>query len=314
MVMRELIMPLATGLAMFLFGMQVMRTGFEQLFLHQVKILLEKLTRTPFTGLVTGLLVTALLQSSSAVMLLVIGLAHGGLLPFRQTLGIILGANIGTVLTTELIALKWDHLALFFFLTGAILFLFSKEKGKKAGMVIGGFGLLLIGMDIMETATQFFNQFFWAQTAHSWVEKSSLYAVGLGTLLTAIIQSSTVCTALTMNLFASGLLSLDTAIGIVLGSNIGTCATALIGSMATNETGWKVAIAHLVFNVAGVLLFIPLIPLLGLAVTLLADQPAVQVAHAQTLFNVVTVLAAFPFIPYWERLVNRIAIMGHPLR
>lgn len=311
MVMKELIMPLATGLAVFLFGMQVMRLGFEKLFLHRVKRWLEKLTRTPFTGLLTGLVVAALLQSSSAVMLLVIGLAHGGLLTFRHTLGIILGANIGTVVTTELIALKWDDLALLFFLGGALLFLFSKAKIKRAGMVIGGFGLLLIGMDIMQTATLFFKQSFWAEKAQYWMEQGAVYAIWAGTMLTAIIQSSTVSTALTMNLFANGLLSLDTAIGLVLGSNIGTCATALIGSIAANVTGRKVAIAHLIFNVIGVLLFIPLIPLLGSVVMILSDQPAVQVAHAQTLFNVVTSVAALPFIPLWERLVNWVAIKAH---
>jgi phosphate:Na+ symporter len=303
MVMKELVIPLATGLAIFLFGMHTMRIGFEQLFLVRVKSMLERLTRTPLLGLVTGLLVTALLQSSSAVMLLVIGLAHSGILSFRHTLGIILGANIGTVITSELIAISIDDLAIYLFVLGAVLFLFSQIQIRNMGLVIGGFGLLLIGMEIMQAVTSFLKTFISPLTAEHWINHHVLGAILVGTLFTAVIQSSTATTVITMSLVHDGLLTLKGAIGVVLGSNIGTCATALLGSMATNETGRRVAIAHLLLNALGVLVFIPLTPVFQLVVERLADNAMLQVAHAQALFNIICSLIALPFVPFLERLV-----------
>ncbi|MDQ0339620.1 phosphate:Na+ symporter [Caldalkalibacillus uzonensis] len=303
MVMKDLVIPLAAGLAIFLFGMQVMRIGFEHLFLERAKHLLAMLTRTPLTGLLTGTVSTAILQSSSAVLLLVIGLTHARLMTFRQTIGVILGANIGTVVTTELLAINVSELGVYFFIVGSILFLCSWPALRAAGMVIGGFGLLFLGMETMQSIASFLEGAGWMERVYRWGQEGALSGIVAGMLLTAVIQSSTATTAITMNLIYEQLISLPLAIAIVLGSNIGTCVTALLGSMATNLAGRQVAVAHVLLNVLGVLLFIPLIPMLAAIVESLTDNPMLQVAHAQTLFNVLCSLLALPFVTVFERLV-----------
>lgn len=310
MVMRDFVIPLAAGLAIFLFGMQAMRIGFEQLFLKRVQRVLARLTRTPVSGLLTGLFVTALLQSSSAVMLLVIGLAHAGLLTFRQTLGIILGTNIGTVLTAELVAISVTDLGIYLFIGGALLFLTAPVSIRNIGLALGGFGLLLVGMEIMQAATVFIQTIAQPLPIQQWINHHVLGAVFVGTLFTALIQSSTATTVMTMNLVQEGLLTLKGGLGVVLGSNIGTCATALLGSLATNETGKQAAIAHLVLNCLGVFLFIPLVPVLQWVVEAMADNALLQVAHAQAIFNIICSLAALPFVSSLEKLVIWITSRG----
>ncbi|EGL82675.1 Na+/Picotransporter [Caldalkalibacillus thermarum TA2.A1] len=303
MVMKDLVIPLAAGLAIFLFGMQVMRIGFEHLFLEKAKKILGTLTRTPVAGLVSGTVATAILQSSSAVLLLVIGLTHARIMTFRQTIGVILGANIGTVVTTELLAISVHQLGVYFFILGAVLFLCPRTALRASGMVTGGFGLLFLGMETMQGIAPFLESLSWLENASQWGQKGILSGIGFGLLLTAVIQSSTATTVIAMNLTYEQLISLPLAIAIVLGSNIGTCVTALLGSMATNLAGRQVAVAHVLLNVLGVFLFIPLIPLLSVIVEQLTSNPMLQVAHAQTIFNVLCSLLALPFTKAFERMV-----------
>jgi phosphate:Na+ symporter len=303
MIMRELIIPFTTGLAIFLFGMQVMRIGFENLFLQKMKNLLYHLTKNPMTGLLTGAMATAILQSSSAVTLLTIAFTHARLITFRQAIGIILGTNIGTTLTTELIAFQINHFGVYFFVLGMICFLIPIIPIRSTGLIFGGFGLLFLGMETMQSITPMIKQVGWVDSIYLFGQDGIISGILAGTLLTALIQSSTTITAITMNIMYDQLLPLSISIAIILGSNIGTCITAVIGSTGTNKASKQVALAHVLLNLGGVLVFIPLIPMLVFIVESLTSNPMQQVAHAQTIFNIVCSLAVLPFVHYFERIV-----------
>lgn len=301
--MKEIIIPIATGLAVFIFGMQLMRIGFENLFLYKIKKLLHVVTSTPLKGLLTGIVVTALLQSSSAVALIVIGLTHARAMTLKQAICIILGANIGTVVTIELIAFQLHDVAVYFFVIGLFLFLTSKVTFRSIGMSLAGFGLLFIGMDMMQSVSPTLQALGMFDAMFDFGDDGILSGIISGTVLTAIIQSSTATTAITMNLVYEQLLPLTIAIAIALGSNIGTCFTAIIGSIGMNRTAKQVVMAHVILNVCGVLLFLPLIPALAFIVEWMTASPMHQVAHAQLIFNVVCSLIVLPFVYWFERFV-----------
>jgi len=303
MIMKEFMIPFATGLAIFLFGMQILRIGFENLFLEKAKSLLAIFTKNPVMGFITGTIATAILQSSSAVTLLTIALTHSRIITFRQSLGIILGTNIGTTFTTEFIAFRIEHLGVYLFTLGFILFFVPRVAIRSTGFVLGGFGLLFLGMDIMQSITPVVKQLGWMNHLYYFGQDNILNGILAGTLLTAIIQSSTATTAITMNLIYDQLLPLSIAIAIILGSNIGTCITAVLGSIGTSHEAKKVALSHVLLNLFGVILFVPLIPTLIYLVQTMTDDPSLQVAHAQMLFNVICSLVALPFIYYFERLI-----------
>lgn len=301
--MKELIIPFATGLAIFLFGMQVMRIGFENLFLEKMKILLYHLTQNSVMGLLTGTVATAILQSSSAVTLLTIAFTQARIISFRQALGIILGTNIGTSLTTEVIAFNVESFDVYFFVLGFILFLTPYITIRSIGLIFGGFGLLFLGMDTMQTITPMLKQAGWVDALFLFGEEGVFSGIVAGTFLTALIQSGSATTAITMNLIYDQLLPLSTAIAIVLGSNIGTCITAVIASIGTNVDSKRVALSHVLLNIAGVLLFLPLIPFLSSVVEGMTPYPMQQVAHAQTIFNIVCSMVVLPFVNIFEKVV-----------
>lgn len=303
MLMKEFVIPVTTGLAIFLFGMQIMRIGFEHLFINKIKKKLSLLTNHVILGVFTGTVVTALLQSSSAVTLLTIGLVHSRIITFKQALGIVLGTNIGTCLTTELIAFDIHGFGIYFFIVGCICFLIPFSIIRAIGLASGGFGLLFIGMQTMQSILPFLKQTGWIETMYDFGTYGILEGVFTGTILTALIQSSTATTAITMNLMYDQLIPLSIAIAIILGSNIGTCMTAILASIATDKTARQVATAHVLLNLIGVLVFIPLIPLLSQIVEGMTTYPVQQVAHAQTIFNIVCSLVVLPFITYFEKLV-----------
>jgi phosphate:Na+ symporter len=303
MIMKEFIIPFATGLTLFLFGMQVMRIGFENLFLQKMKKLLYHLTKNSTMGFLTGAMATAILQSSSAVTLLTIAFTHARIITFRQAIGIILGTNIGTTLTTELIAFQIENFGVYFFILGLISFLIPVVSIRSIGLIFGGFGLLFLGMETMQSITPVLKQVGWVDSLYLFGQDGIVSGIIAGTFLTALIQSSTATTAITMNLMYEQLLPLSIAIAIILGSNIGTCITAVIGSIGTNRASRQVALAHVLLNLAGVVIFIPLIPMLVSIVESLTSYPMQQVAHAQTIFNIVCSLAVLPFVYYFEKIV-----------
>lgn len=308
--MTTIVLPLLVGLGIFLTGMKVMELALHQWAGSYLTGLIERFTRTPLRGMLIGSGVTAVLQSSSAITVMTIGLVNAGIMTFPKTLGIILGTNIGTCLTTELIGLNLTKLSFPLLLLSASVWvgtllpwhrasgnrrlLRSLHHVRSLSLAVSGFASVMLGVEVMQTivpALQTRGLFGWF-IEHA--QRSVLWGVVAGAALTAVIHSSAAVIAMTMGLAAVDAIPVELGIAIVLGANIGTCATALLAAIGGSKSGQFVAWSHIALNVGGALLFLPLLPLLHAGAALLSEGPAAQIAHAQTLFNVACSLLALP--------------------
>ncbi|MEH7120825.1 Na/Pi symporter [Neobacillus vireti] len=288
---------------LFIFGMTIIRFGLFNLSANKLKTWLVKLTSTPLKGMLTGTFITALLQSSSAVMVITIGLISARIMTFPQSIGIILGTNIGTTFKTELITFDIDRILVPLAICGAVLILFKNKKARSIGMLLFGIASVFTAMKGFELLAQpltgmpFINKFILSMNDH--IALSLL----TGTVITSIIQSSTAMTGIAMGFLTAGLLHLDAGIAIVLGANIGTCITAVIASIGGGRESRLAAFAHVWLNVFGVLLFIPLIPFLTENANLLASQTDIQLAHISVIFNVASSLIVLPFATKFGEMI-----------
>lgn len=315
----EIILPLSAGLAMFLFSMKVMELALHHWAGSRLQEWIERSTRTPVHGLVTGTAVTALLQSSTAVTVITIGLVNARLMDFSRTLGIILGTNIGTCLTTELIGLNIHHYGIPLLAVSFPIWLICSllpdawtsmpplrsiiHSIKFLALALSGLAGILLGMVVMQSpipALQAHGVFAWFLEQ---AQISLLWGVIAGAALTAVIHSSSATIALTMNLAAVHVISIDLGIAVILGANIGTCVTALLAAIGGSRPGLFVAWAHILLNVGGAALFFPLIDVLAHLSALFGGSEASQLAHAQTIFNIVCSLIALPicYLPVFRR-------------
>ncbi|NSL50282.1 Na/Pi symporter [Calidifontibacillus erzurumensis] len=281
-------------IAIFLYGMTVMRIGLYNLSHKRIQELLVKITDSPFKGMVVGTFITAILQSSSAVMVITIGFIAAGMLTFKQSIGIILGTNIGTTLTTEFIAFDLFDAILPLLLIGAILLFTKNHISFNIGAILFGLGCLFVAMNGFENLAKPLSSIPVVHTSIKLSNESNLIGVGLGTLLTAIIQSSTATTGIIMGFLNENLVTLTSGIAIVLGANIGTCITAFIASIGANKEAKWAAYAHIWLNIFGVLLFFPFIKSLGDVASFLTSLPDVQLAHVSVIFNVLSSFIALP--------------------
>lgn len=298
-----ILLPLTAGLCLFLFGMKIMELALHQWAGPHLKRWVEKGTKTPLRGLLAGTGFTALLQSSSAITVITIGMVNAGILSFPRTLGIILGTNIGTVVTTELLGMNITSWAVPLLLIFGSIWLLSwmfpiryiqATQLRWLSLAVCGFACVLMGMMVMQSIVPALEQrglFTWFVEQ---AQQNMWWGLIAGTLLTALIQSSAAAVAITMSLVAMQTISLDLGIAIVLGANIGTCVTGLIAALGGTSAGQFVALAHVLLNVGGALLFMPLIPLLEWISVSLSNAPASQVAHAQTVYNILCSLIALP--------------------
>ncbi|MFJ5715421.1 Na/Pi symporter [Neobacillus sp. NPDC093127] len=288
---------------LFIFGMTIIRFGLFNLSANKLKSWLIKLTRTPLKGMLTGTFITALLQSSTAVMVITIGLISARIMTFPQSIGIILGTNIGTTFKTELITFDLDAVLVPLAISGAFLILFKNKKARSIGMLLFGIASVFTAMKGFEllaeplTTMDFIHKFILS------INDNILLSLLTGTVITAIIQSSTAMTGIAMGFLTAGLLQLDAGIAIVLGANIGTCITAVIASIGGGKESRLAAFAHVWLNVFGVLLFIPLIPMLTENAALLASKRDVQLAHISVIFNVATSLLVLPFATRFGEMI-----------
>ncbi|SMO50451.1 Na/Pi symporter [Melghirimyces algeriensis] len=309
--MKEIVIPFTTGLAIFLFGMQLLRIGLEELAADRMQRILLRFTKTPTRGFWTGMVTTFFLQSSSAVTVLTIGFVNAGLLTFTQSVGIILGTNIGTTITTEILALKIQDFAVPLICLGATLYILPWKKGAALGLAIGGFGCIFLGMEAMQWIADPLKDRGWIAA----IMDSGYHPVwsGLlsGTLLTALIQSSSATVAITMGFFATGMIPSPFAVAVVLGSNVGTCITGFLASIGTERTAKQVALANLMLNLGGLILFLPWIKPIAEMSHLLSSHPAVQIAHIQTIYNIVCSLLMLPFANLFARVVSQL-LPEHP--
>ncbi|WP_409341363.1 Na/Pi cotransporter family protein [Paenibacillus sp. MBLB4367] len=318
--LHSIIVPLVMGLAIFITGMKVMELSLHALAGNRLQRFLERFTRTPARGMLTSTALTAALQSSTAVTVITIGLVNAGLMSFPQSLGIILGTNIGTTLTTELLGLDIARYAVPLFAGGAAVWLLASlaavlaptnERALRAArsfrhgaLALCGFACVLMGMETMQTAIPALRE----RGAFAWLvqqaQHSDLWGVMAGAAITALIHSSAVIIVMAMGLAASQAITPELGIAITIGANVGTCVTALLASIGGSRAGTWVAWSHVALNVAGAALFYPFIAALAAFTGLFASTPAEQVAHAQTIFNIVGSLLALPFcyLSVWGRL------------
>lgn len=292
------VFALAGGLALFLYGMTMMSNGLELAAGNKMKAILEKLTTNRFLGVAVGALITALIQSSSATTVMVVGFVNAGLMNLQNAVWVIMGANIGTTITGQLIALDITAIAPLIAFVGVALVVFFKSKKLDAfGQILGGLGILFIGMSMMSDAmSPLRNSPEFASIVANF--ENPLIGVLVGAIFTAIIQSSSASVGILQALAMSGVVTLPTAIYVLFGQNIGTCITAALASIGTNRNAKRTTIIHLSFNIIGTVFFVivsMLIPFASFVESLTPTNVAAQIANVHTIFNVVTTILLLPF-------------------
>ncbi len=297
------------GLALFLYGMQMMSNGLEAAAGNKMKQILEKLTANRFLGVLVGAGITAVIQSSSATTVMVVGFVNSGMMTLQQAVWIIMGANIGTTITGQLIALDVGAVApLLAFLGVALVVFIKKQKVHHYGLIVAGLGILFIGMDMMSSAMMPLRD---SEAFISLMTKFSNPFLGIlaGAVFTAIIQSSSASVGILQALASSGLIGLGNAVYVLFGQNIGTCITAILAAIGTNRNAKRTTIIHLMFNIIGTVIFTTvciLTPLTDPIASITPDNVAAQIANMHTLFNIVTTLLLLPFGTYLAKLATKI--------
>lgn len=306
------------GLAVFIFGMNMMSECLQKAAGEKMKTILGVLTKNPVMGVLAGALVTAVLQSSSATTVMVIGFVSAGLMSLPQAISVILGANIGTTMTAQLMAFKIsDYIWMIIFIGFAIFFLSKKEKVKSVGQTIFAFGLLFVGI---ETMSSVMNPLANSPVFVILMEKVSnipILGLLLGTVMTVVVQSSSATIAVLQSFASqpgadgvSSVIGLAGAIPILLGDNIGTTITALLASVGQSKNAKRTAVAHSVFNITGSLIFIWIIPLFARFVQLISpkgneiDVISRQIANAHFSFNLINTLIWLPLLPIMVKIVT----------
>ncbi len=303
------VLMLLGGLGLFLYGMQMMGSGLEAAAGNRMKRILERLTSNPILGVIVGAGITAVVQSSSAITVMVVGFVNSRMMTLRQAVWVIMGANIGTTITGQLIALDIGAIAPLFAFCGVVLVMFIKKATVRYyGQIIAGLGILFIGMDMMSSSMAPLRE---SETFVNLLTQFSnpLLGILVGTVFTAIIQSSSASVGILQALATSGVIGLPSAVYVLFGQNIGTCITAILASIGTSRNAKRTTIIHLMFNVIGTILFTLVCmftPLTSLVSGWTPDNPSAQIANMHTLFNIVTTLLLMPFGGYLAKLATRI--------
>jgi len=304
---RLLISGLVGGLALFLYGIEKMSDGMKKSAGNKMRSLLAALTRNRIIALIVGAFVTMVIQSSSATTVMLVSFVQAGLMSFSQTLGVILGADMGTTVTAQLIAFKLTDYALLMIAAGFGLKMLGKtDKIKDIGEFILGFGILFFGMKLMSDTMKPLRTYPHFIDFMKELE-NPMMGLLVGTMFTALIQSSAASIGVIIVLAQQGLITLEAGIPIIFGANIGTCITAGLASIGTSRDAKRVALAHVLFKIVGVMLFIFWIPSFASLIQTLAEQfgssPARQIANAHTIFNVSIGVIFLPFTAYFAKLI-----------
>ena len=291
------------GLGMFLYGMEMMSDGMKIAAGNRMRSVLEKLTSNRFLAVGVGAFVTMVIQSSSATTVMLVSFVNSGLLSFVQGLGVILGSNIGSTITAQIVAFKVTDYALALIAVGAIMALFSKKDAtKNIGFVILGFGLLFYGMKVMSDTMKPLRS---NPTFNSILTSFENPFMGIlaGAAFTALIQSSSATTGIVITLASGGSITLEAGIPLIFGANVGTCVTALLAGLNASREAKRVAIAHVTFNLLGVGLFCFWIPTFAEFISQTSDNIPRQIANAHTIFNILATVVFIPFTPLVAKLI-----------
>lgn len=303
------VLALLGGLALFLYGMQMMSTGLEAAAGNRMKSILEKLTSNRIKGVLVGAAITAVIQSSSATTVMVVGFVNSGLMTLKQAVWVIMGANIGTTITGQLIALDIGAIAPLFAIAGvgAIMFIKS-EKVHHISSIFAGLGILFMGMDMMGAAMSPLKE---SEAFISLMTKfdNPLLGILVGALFTAVIQSSSASVGILQALASTGMIPLSSAVFVLFGQNIGTCITAVLASIGMKVNAKRTTIIHLLFNIIGTVLFTVIClvtPYVTWIEAMTPGDPVAQIANAHTVFNIVTTLLLLPFGTHMANIAVRI--------
>lgn len=317
-----IVLKLCAGLVFFLFGMSTMSNGLEKLAGSKLEIILKKMTDKPILGVLMGIVITAIIQSSSATTVILVGLVNSGLMSFQSTISVLFGANIGTTVTAWLLSLaglesssfivqifKPQNFAPILAIIGTAFTMVAKsDKKKTLGAIFIGFTVLIYGMDIMSGSVESLAEEPWFSSLFVKFTNPIL-AVIVGTVVTAVIQSSSASVGILQALSLTGAISYNVAVPIIIGQNIGTCATGLISSIGAGAKAKRVALSQLFINFGGMLVLLPVYllvtKLLSLPTDVLKVNP-VSIAIIHTVFNVVTVIILMPFVKFIANLCEKV--------
>ena len=295
------------GLSLFLYGMNLMGDGLQKSAGSKLKRIIELLTSNVIMGVLVGMVVTMVIQSSSATTVMVVGFVNAGIMSLTQAIGVIMGANIGTTITAQLVSLDVDFLAPVALGIGIVIYMFSnKPKHKNIAEILIGFGILFTGMDFMKEAVkplagyQGFTDMLLSFGHHP------ILGVLMGFAITAIVQSSSASMGMLIALASQGLIPITAALPILYGENIGTCVTSLISSIGASRNARRAAIMHLTFNVLGSMIFMFILskPIVAIVTAIDPTDAARQIANAHTLFNILNVIVLLPF----NKLIVKLAL------
>lgn len=312
-----IIIPFAGGLGMFIYGMQIMAQGLENAAGSRMKSLLEALTKNKFLGVLLGAFITAVIQSSSATTVMVVGFVNAGIMNLAQAMGVIMGANIGTTVTGWLVSsVEWakflspGNLAPIAVMAGVVVMLTGKRRSTKdIASIIIGFGLLFIGITTMSSAVSPLEESEGFRNIFVTLGHSPFLGIIAGALVTAVIQSSSASVGILQSLAAAGLVPFNAAVYIIMGQNIGTCVTAIMSSIGAKKTAKTAAIMHLLFNIIGTIIF-SVVAIVFFKVinpgmgTGLITQTEISTVH--TIFNIGTTILLFPVSDWIIKLARKI--------
>ncbi|SHH03211.1 Na/Pi cotransporter family protein [Tepidibacter thalassicus] len=294
----EIALGVLGGLGLFLYGMNLMGEGLQKAAGEKLKKIIELLTSNRFMGVLVGMFVTAIIQSSSATTVMVVGFVNAGIMKLTQAIGVIMGANIGTTVTAQLVSFELTELAPVAVGFGMIIYLFSStEKNKQIAEILIGFGILFIGMDFMKNAVKPLKEFPAFRHMLVGFGDNTILGIFMGFAMTVILQSSSAAMGILLALSSEGLLPLVSALPILYGQNIGTCVTAILSSIGASKSAKRAAVMHLIFNVIGTLLFATILnkPTINIVTKFNSADVTRQIANAHTLFNIINVIILFPF-------------------
>ncbi|MBC1595813.1 Na/Pi cotransporter family protein [Listeria seeligeri] len=308
---QQMIFQFIGGLGIFLFGIKYMGDGLQMAAGDRLRDILDKYTTNPFMGVLAGILVTVLIQSSSGTTVLTVGLVSAGFMTLKQAIGVIMGANIGTTVTAFIIGIKLSEYALPIIAVGAVLlFFFKNHKVKNIGQVFFGFGALFYGLDLMGQGMEPLAgmESFHELTAQ--MSTNPFLGLLIGTIFTAVVQSSSATIGILQELYGQGAIDLQAALPVLFGDNIGTTITAILAAIGASVAAKRAAATHVIFNLIGALIFMLILPLFTSFITYLQGlfglNPEMTIAVAHGTFNVTNTLIQFWFIGVFAWLVTKL--------
>ncbi|HDR8142422.1 sodium:phosphate symporter [Bacillus thuringiensis] len=308
---QDMIFQFIGGLGIFLFGIKYMGDGLQQAAGDRLRDILDRFTTNPLMGVLAGMLVTVLIQSSSGTTALTVGLVSAGFMTLRQAIGVIMGANIGTTVTAFIIGIKIGEYALPFMAVGAILlFFFKNKKVHSVGQVVFGFGMLFFGLELMSAGMKPLRSLESFQDLMISMSDNPILGIVVGTVFTLIVQSSSATIGILQELFGQGAIDLQASLPVLFGDNIGTTITAVLAAIGTSIAARRAALVHVIFNIIGTIIFtillVPFTSLIQYFQTSLNLNPEMTIAFAHGTFNVTNTIIQFPFIAVLAWIVTKI--------